>query len=107
MTEQELVAKRLASPWNPITDRLQLKLLGKLGEEASELTTVVCRCIIQGVDEVQPVSGKSNKLWLEEEIADVIANIALVTGSFDLNREFISRRAKEKVDYLKPWHEMA
>jgi NTP pyrophosphatase (non-canonical NTP hydrolase) len=107
MTEQQLVAKRLASPWQPIDSKLELKILGKLGEEASELATVVSRCIIQGVDEVQPVTGKSNRLWLEEEIADVLANISIAAAKYQLDENFITKRAEEKIDYLLAWHEMA
>jgi hypothetical protein len=45
------------------------------------------------------VSGKSNKLWLEEgEIANVIANS--ITGSFDLV-ESSSAGARGKIDYLE------
>jgi NTP pyrophosphatase (non-canonical NTP hydrolase) len=107
MTEQQLVAKRLASPWQPIDSKLELKILGKLGEEVSELATVVCRCIIQGVDEVQPVTGKSNRLWLEEEIADVLANISIAMARYHLDGDFITKRADAKIDYLTSWHEMA
>lgn len=97
---------RLASPWQPVTNTLDLKHLGKLAEELSELGQVVARCIIQGVDEVQPVTGKSNKLWLEEEVADVYANLQLVRSRFKLDDEFIEQRVKDKRDYLRNWHEM-
>jgi hypothetical protein len=76
---------RDANPWHPIDDKVDLKHLGKLGEELSELAaasskcaTAVCRCIIQGVDEAEPVTGKVNREWLEDEIADVQANMDLV-----------------------------
>ena len=88
LAEKELVAERLASPWEPVSDRTDLKLLGKLLEELGELTSVVSRCLIQGIDEVQPVTGKSNRLWLEEEYADVYANMLLVAHRFDLRPGF-------------------
>lgn len=61
----------LANPWNPMTKAIDLKHLGKLGEEAGELSAIVCRCIIQGINEYEPVTGKSNREALEDEIADV------------------------------------
>ena len=49
---------RDANPWHPITDKVDLKYLGKLGEELNECGSAVSRCIIQGVDEREPVTGK-------------------------------------------------
>ena len=95
------------NPWHPITDSVDLKHLGKLGEECGELTAAVNRCIIQGVDEAEPVTGKVNKRWLEEEMADVYANMWLVEERFKLDADFINRRIGEKLARLKTWHEMA
>lgn len=95
------------NPWHPITDAVDLKHLGKLSEEVNELGAAVSRVIIQGIDEVEPVTKKSNRLWLEEEIADVLANIALVSERFDLNSDFIARRVYDKKTRLRTWHEMA
>lgn len=98
---------RDASPWHPITDAVDLKHLGKLGEEANELGSAVARCIIQGVDEAEPVTGKLNRHWLEDEIADVLANVELVVRRFDLNEGRIAERAKRKRAHLRQWHDMA
>jgi NTP pyrophosphatase (non-canonical NTP hydrolase) len=94
----------LVSPWHPITDPFELKVLGKLGEEAGELSSVVSRCIIQGILECHPLTGKVNKEWLEEEIADVLASIAIAQDSFDLNREAIRMRVERKRALLIQWH---
>lgn len=94
------------NPWQPITDKLQLKKLGKLGEELGELTSATLRCIIQGVDEVEPVTKKSNRLWLQEEIADVYATLEHVIEEHGLDSHFIVARANEKYERLKTWHEM-
>jgi len=98
---------RDANPWHPITDTIDLKHLGKLGEECNELGSAVSRCIIQGVDEAEPVTGKLNRDWLEDEIADVEANIELVKRRFDLDRDRIFRRRIKKMLFLGKWHALA
>lgn len=94
-------------PWHPITDPVDLKHLGKLSEELSECLSAVSRCIIQGIHECEPVTHKPNRLWLEEEIADVFANLTLVMEHFKLDKEFIVERADEKHAKLKEWHKEA
>jgi hypothetical protein len=93
------------NPWHPITDPVALKHLGKLGEEATELATAVLRCIIQGVDEKEPVTGKVNRDWLRNEMADVLANIYLVEQHFGIERDV--ERIAAKVQHLSAWHKMA
>lgn len=95
------------NPWHPMTDAVDLKHLGKLGEETGELSTVACRCIIQGIDEEIPGEGKTNRRWLEEEIADVLGNIDLNIKRFGLDMKFIALRAEEKKRRLRTWHAMA
>lgn len=94
-------------PWHPIADAVDLKHLGKLGEELNECGAAVSRCIIQGLDEAEPVTGKINREWLEDEIADVEANIKLVKQRFALDAYRIAERADEKERRLRIWHAMA
>lgn len=94
------------NPWVPITTPIDLKHLGKLGEELGEASAAVSRCIIQGVGAAEPVTGKPNVVWLEDELADVLANIELVTQHFDLDRERMHRRAIGKARQLRAWHSM-
>lgn len=94
------------SPWNPETNPRRLKVLGKLSEELGELSSAVARCTIQGIDEVQPVTGKPNREWITEEIADVIACITLVRTDFNLDTDAISARIDKKIEYLRDWVEM-
>jgi NTP pyrophosphatase (non-canonical NTP hydrolase) len=96
----------LVSPWQPMTNSLDLKHLGKLGEELGELSAAVSRCIIQGITESEPVTGKPNKQWLEEEIADVYANIHLVISRFELDGVKIIERSIQKTARLQRWHGM-
>lgn len=95
------------NPWHPITDSVDLKHLGKLAEEVNELGAATARCIIQGIDEAEPVTGKVNREWLEDEIADVLANCHLVEKRFKLDSDRITKRALEKQVRLRTWHEMA
>lgn len=92
------------NPWRPLTNAMDLKHLGKLAEECAELNAAIARCIIQGVDECEPVTGKSNRKWLTDEIADVLANINLVTSHFDLSKVEIEKRATQKIAHLRRWH---
>jgi len=95
------------NPWHPMSDPVDLKNMGKLVEESGELASAGARCIIQGIDECEPVTGKKNREWVEDEIADVIANIKLVIERFSLNEERILSRAEHKEASLRTWHDMA
>lgn len=95
------------NPWHPMTDAVAVKHLGKLGEEVSELGAAIFRCLIQGVDEVHPVTKKPNRKWLEDEIADVLAGIDLCFEHFNLDKERIHARSEAKAVRLQEWHRMA
>lgn len=95
------------NPWRPMRDPLDLKHLGKLGEELNEAGAAVARCIIQGIDEAEPVTGKVNREWLEDEIADVMANIRLVANHFGLDKGRMLARSERKEEQLGEWHAMA
>lgn len=103
---REDMAKGLISPWHPETSPHRLKALGKLAEETGELGSAVARCIIQGIDEVEPVTKKPNRQWLQEEVADVKAAIKLVEDTFRLDGDTIFVRAARKLDGFRRWMEM-
>lgn len=95
------------SPWTaPALSQLERKALGKLGEETNELSTVLWRIHIQGLDETIPGETKTNRQWLEEEIADSIATQAQVVKHFKLDLAFIEERAAKKTTYLEKWYLM-
>ncbi len=94
------------NPWHPMTSPIDLKHLGKLGEELNEAGSAVSRCIIQGIDEAEPVTGKVNKVWLEDELADVLANIELCVDHFGLDTERMRERGERKKKHLRTWHGM-
>jgi NTP pyrophosphatase (non-canonical NTP hydrolase) len=89
--------------WNVETDAKALRRLGKLGEELGELQAVVSRCIVQGINEIDPGSGKLNRVRLMEEIADVEAQVHCSTLHFGLSAVDIIRRANQKVDQMEEW----
>lgn len=96
----------LVSPWVPITNKCDLKHLGKLAEELGECGAAVARCIIQGVASVEPVTLKPNHQWLEDEIADVLANIDLCISHFELDPGIIAIRKERKKKMLSDWHNL-
>jgi NTP pyrophosphatase (non-canonical NTP hydrolase) len=94
------------NPWRPMADPLDLKHLGKLGEEVNELGSAIFRCLIQGIDEREPITHKLNREWLEDELADVLANIELVQKHFALDIPRMLERAERKKAHLRGWHSM-
>lgn len=94
------------NPWQPEQDRLRLALLGKLLEEVNELGAALARCIIQGIGESEPVTGKPNVDWLEDEIADVSGAGSLVIEHFGLREKRINARFDRKVQHLRAWHRL-
>lgn len=101
----DLYAERLAlNPWEPMANPIDVKHLGKLSEEVNELGTAIARCLIQGMDECEPTTGKPNRQWLTEEVADVLCNIELNIERFDLNRGDIERRISRKREHIRAWH---
>ena len=91
------------SNWQPITNKHDLAVLGKLGEEANELGAAISRCIIQGIDEKEPITGKINKQWLEEEISDVYALAFLAIKRLNLDNLAITDRSARKIDHKEKW----
>jgi hypothetical protein len=94
------------NPWVPMTNLLDLKVIGKLGEELNEAGAAIFRCIIQGINESQPVTGKINRTWLEDELADVRANYELAMEHFQLDSERMRGRIDSKKAQLHAWHAM-
>ena len=91
------------SPWRPISDPQKLKVLGKFCEELAECTSAASRCIIQGENEEEPVTGVKNAHWLEDEIADVLATAHLTAKYLNLDGDRVTARAEKKVAYLDGW----
>lgn len=93
------------SPWHPMSDTVDLKTMGKAMEELGECIAAISRCIIQGIDELEPVTGKCNRDWLQEEMADVYANFMLIEARFNVMAS--TRRIERKMADLRAWHKLA
>lgn len=106
MTEGLNPTMKQPSPWHPCLDPVELAVLGKLAEESGELTSAATRCIIQGWDESHPSTGKANSDWLLEEVADVLAGIAVTLDHFGISREELNARVEIKIEHLKGWHKL-
>lgn len=89
------------SPWIPEQDRIQLAVLSKLSEEASELAGRAARCIMQGVDEFDPDTNRTNIDELQREIADVLACIVWAREVYDL--EIDEKRVAAKCGGFHKW----
>lgn len=94
------------NPWRPMSKPIDQKHIGKLIEELGEATSAAARCLIQGIDEKEPITHKLNRDWLSEELADVLANIDLVVEHFGLDRTRMAVRVDRKKTHLRGWHSM-
>lgn len=97
------MAEPTMNKWTPTTNLLELRRLGKLGEELGELGNVASRCIIQGLDEVDPGTGKVNRQRLLDELADVYAQIECTIEAFGLDRTYYAERVVRKVRQMGEW----
>lgn len=94
------------SKWVPCTDLRTLAALGKLAEECGELSSIIARCVIQGVDGMDPETGMSNLTSLEHELADVRGLSRLVIEHLHLMKNQIEERAEKKLQMKRDWLEM-
>lgn len=92
--------------WTPTTNLKMLRRMGKLSEELAECNSVAARCIIQGIDEVDPGSQKVNRQRLTEEIADVMAQCRVTIKALGLDHRFIGTRIDMKESQMEEWEGM-
>lgn len=93
------------NPWKPDDDPKQARRIGKTGEELAELAGVLARISIQGLNAIDPSSGKTNRQRMLEETADVLAQIECNNDFFftDSDREFVRLRAYSKRAQMEAW----
>jgi len=96
---------RDANPWHPMKDAVDVKTIGKFLEELGECVSAAARALIQGIDECEPVTGKPNRKWLEDELADLKTNTGLVIERFKLQVD--EERVERKRQHLQQWHNLA
>lgn len=92
------------SPWMPEQDRIRLAVLGKLIEECTELAGRAARCIIQGIDERDPATGRRNREELGREMSDVTACIHMAEEILRVTRTH-GRMASKRAGFRR-WHEI-
>lgn len=85
---------------------MKIRRLGKTVEEMGELIAVLGRCIIQGVDAADPVTGEPNISRLEKETADVLTQLGRNINHLKLNALGIHQRIEEKDAQMDEWEEM-
>ncbi|MBB3297852.1 MULTISPECIES: hypothetical protein [unclassified Rhizobium] len=90
--------------WKPEPDVLIHQALGKAGEEAGELASILFRCTIQGLNGSEPVSGKPNRQALFDEIADVLAATQWLRDL--IGDEFDQARFERKLAGFRLWQTM-
>jgi NTP pyrophosphatase (non-canonical NTP hydrolase) len=96
----------VVTAWHVETDPFRKRKLGKALEELSELSNVLARCLIQGVDEIDPSSKEVNRSRMQKEVADVLAQMGCLIAAFDLNMEEILERVQDKKASMDKWEEL-
>lgn len=91
------------NPWRPISNPFHIRRLGKLQEELAELQKIVARCLIQGLDGVDPETGEPNLQALWKEAADVQAQIDVSAETFRLPLLEMAFRASVKKRRMDEW----
>jgi NTP pyrophosphatase (non-canonical NTP hydrolase) len=90
--------------WKPEPDVLIHQALGKLVEELGELTQIAARCIIQGFDASEPVTGISNRQQLQKEMSDVLAALEWASELTGVSED--TDRLMTKLDGFRRWQRM-
>lgn len=92
--------------WHVETDPFRKRRLGKALEELSELSNVLARCLIQGVDEIDPSSEEVNRIRMQKEVADVYTQLAHLVVAFDLDQNDMMARIKYKTESMATWERL-
>lgn len=94
------------SPWRVERKAKVLRRVGKTGEEAAELIKILFRIVIQGLEGIDPATGKTNVEAMEEEIADAYLQLDLSVEQFDLDPKRIVERMERKRANMVEWEEL-
>lgn len=90
--------------WKPEPDVLIHQALGKLVEELGELTQIASRCLIQGFNASEPVTGVSNRQQLQKEMSDVRAALEWASAITGVAED--TDRVMSKLDGFRRWQRM-
>lgn len=105
METKDIPATPVPQLWILMDNKVDMAVIGKLGEEACEAGTAVCRCFIQGLDGTEPTTGKVNMDWLMDEVADMLAMAKLAAEHFNWPEEQLRDRRDRKYQFKKTWVE--
>ncbi len=94
------------NPWRVERRAKVLRRVGKTGEEAAELIKILFRIVIQGLEGVDPATGKTNVDAMEEELADAYLQIDLCIEQFGLDPKRVVDRMERKRAQMKEWEEL-
>lgn len=89
--------------WIPTQDIIAQKIMGKFLEEGGESISAVARALIQGIDGKEPTSGKPNRVWVEDELADLWALMTHLEQYYDLDLDRMAQRTEVKYNRLSEW----
>lgn len=94
----------LISLWKPEPNVVLHQALGKLVEELGELTQSAARCMIQGFDSSEPITGAANRQQIQKEISDVRAALEWVSEITGVSED--TDRVMTKLDGYRRWQRM-
>jgi NTP pyrophosphatase (non-canonical NTP hydrolase) len=94
---------RVLAKWEPDNNPQQARRIGKTLEELGELSAVLARISIQGIDAIDPGSGKTNRQRLLEESADVLAQLYCNHEFFDFHDLIMEDRKNRKIQEMRQW----
>ena len=92
--------------WLPESRTIIHQALGKAAEESGELTKILARCLIQGLDACDPKTGVPNRVSLADELADMHAAMGWLFEVLDIDAETHNARADRKIDGFRRWQDM-
>lgn len=71
------------------------------------LIAAASRCLIQGIDECEPVTHTPNRDWLNEAIWRLLNSFDDAIRYYELDVEVMGKRLVRKMDHLIIWHAQA
>lgn len=100
----DLTGPVVLPPLGPFAD--ETRRLLSFGRLLGIAGAAVARCVIQGIDEREPVTGKLNRDWIRESLVIVSATIPTLVATLNFDATAMARRRARKLAHLKQWHGM-
>ena len=76
----------------------------QLSANLGRAITAASRCLIQGIEECEPITKKPNREWLEETISELLDSSVALANILDFDRVRMLARLRRKLDHLESWH---